>query len=317
MKKSLINKIFYPLIILLALNCGCAARRTQIKEEAYPQESHLIQNVPFYKQSKNTCGPAALASVLGYWKIPFNYAELVEEIYSPQLKGSLDFEISSHARKFHLWSKYYQANPTDLRKKIKQDIPLIVVQKESLLSKNYHYVVVFGFDDMKREFVAHTGRKAEVSVAYNKFMRMWEGADFGTILICPAEKVTWQLDAAGFIYLGYLLEKKGFLDRALDAYLRAVALKPEAKIAHFNLGNVYFKMNDFSRAEDAFKKAIQLDSNFADAYNNLACVYLNGNKNLDEAEKLVQAALKLNPEAKEYYLDTLNRINEARAYGTK
>lgn len=310
MKANLINKISYLLIIALALNYGCAARRVQIiKEASRPSDSYLIQNVPFYKQTPNTCGPAALASILEYWNVDFEPADLLQTVYSPSLPGSLDFELSYYARKFDLWSKYYQANFPDLKEKIKQGIPLIVIQKESPQPKNYHYIVVFGFDDQEEKIIAHIGRKPNVRISYDKFLKNWEKADFGTLLICLPEKVTWTLDPPGLIYLGYLLEKRGLLDKACDIYLKAISLEPESKIAYFNLGNVYFKMNEFKRAEEAFKAAIELDANFADAYNNLACVYLSENRNLGYAEFLVQKALELNP-LEEYYLDTLNQIKQ-------
>ena len=309
-EKNLINKISYPLILLLAFNYGCATRRVQIREEPYPKDSYLIQNVPFYKQTGNTCGPAALASVLAYWGIKFDYTNLLQSVYSPELGGSLDFETSFYARKFDLWSRYYQTGLDDLKAKIKEGIPLIVMQKESPLARDYHYIVAFGFDDQEKKIVAHIGRRAYAVISYDRFMRMWKDADFAAIVIAPPEKVTWPLDVQGYTYLGYLLEKKDLLERASDIYLKAVSLDPGAKVAYFNLGNVYFKMSKFDRAEESFQKVIQLDANFADAYNNLACVYLSENIKLKEAEALVQKASELNPQGKKYYLDTLEQIKQ-------
>ncbi|MBW1796046.1 MAG: tetratricopeptide repeat protein [Deltaproteobacteria bacterium] len=46
----------------------------------------------------------------------------------------------------------------------------------------------------------------------------------------------------------------------------------------------------------------------ADAYNNLAWLYYVKGKNLDEAERLAQKALELNPSKKNIYSDTLEKI---------
>jgi tetratricopeptide (TPR) repeat protein len=314
-KNNLINRIFYSLIILLAFICGCAGRQSYIQEEYPPTGLYLINNVPFYKQDSKTCGPAALASVLGYWGIDFDYSHIVHEIYSPTLGGSVDFEVSYYARKFNLWSKYYQSSLADLKEKIKKSIPLIVLQKETRRANDYHYIVVFGFDEEKGKLIAHVGKAANIQISYRQFLKKWEEADFGTIVICPPENVDWDLDSQGYIYLGYLLENKGSLEKAEEVYLKAIRLEPTAKVAYFNLGNVYFRKERFDQARESFKKTIQLDANFADAYNNLACVYLNTGKNLEEAEVLVKKALELNPKDSQYYLDTLTQIRNRLSKG--
>jgi len=295
-------------ILFLLLFSGCGRGYIQLKKEVSRQDSFVIPEVPFYKQLGNTCGPSALASILSYWGIKFDYEKLIKELYVPGLGGSLDFEIAFYPRKFNLWSKYAQENFSYLKERIREKIPLIVLQKELPIKGGYHYLVVFGFDDAKEKILVHTGRSSFLWLSYNSFFKKWEKADFGTITICPPEKVTWELEPEDYFYLGYLLERKEEWEKAEEIYQRLVEVLPQEKTIYFNLGNVYFQKGEYLKAEEAYKKAIALDKNFGDAYNNLAYLYLKTKKNLKEAEELIKKAIDIEP--KKDYLDTLNQIRK-------
>ncbi|MCM8778236.1 MAG: PA2778 family cysteine peptidase [Candidatus Omnitrophica bacterium] len=302
------KKIFYFFIPAFFLT-GCKTLTPRLQEKPLSPEVRIIAGVPFYKQRGNTCGPAALASLLGYWGVQFDYSKLIKELYIPGLGGALDFEISFYPRRFNLWSKYSQENLDYLKMRIKENIPLIVLQKELPLKGGYHYLVIFGFDDKNKKILVHTGRKARVWLKYESFMKKWKEADFGTITICPPEKVNWELRPEEYIYLGYLLEKIGELLKAEEYYRKTIQNFPQAKLAYFNLGNVYFKRKEFLKAEEFYKKAIALDESFADAYNNLAYLYLTTGKNLKEAKELMERAISLDPRNENYW-DTLNQIKK-------
>lgn len=107
------------------------------------------------------------------------------------------------------------------------------------------------------------------------------------------------------INLGVTYEKKGELYNALTEYEKASKKLPAAYVY---MGNVYFQKKEYSRAEACYKKAIDKEPGNADAYNNLAWLYYIGRENLDEAKKLALKAIELNPEKKDIYQDTLDKI---------
>lgn len=111
------------------------------------------------------------------------------------------------------------------------------------------------------------------------------------------------------IALGIAYEKKGLLDEAISEY-KAAAKKSHD--AYLYLGNAFFLKGDFDNAEKNYKKAIKKKPYHSDAYNNLAWLYYLKKENLDEAEALVKKALELNPEKKDIYLDTLDKIRELK-----
>ncbi|MBA3036410.1 MAG: tetratricopeptide repeat protein, partial [Desulfobacterium sp.] len=65
---------------------------------------------------------------------------------------------------------------------------------------------------------------------------------------------------------------------------------------------------NYKEAAKNYKESIRKDPQNADAYNNLAWLYCTKKENLDEAEKLVLKAIKINPSKENIYIDTLDNI---------
>jgi len=113
------------------------------------------------------------------------------------------------------------------------------------------------------------------------------------------------------INLGVTYEKKGEYDLAIREYRAASKNLP---VAFFYLGNAFFKKGDYRAAEHYYKVSIKKNPEHADSLNNLAWLYYTEGRKLDEAERLVLKALKLNPDRKKIYLDTLQKIREKRRH---
>jgi tetratricopeptide (TPR) repeat protein len=111
------------------------------------------------------------------------------------------------------------------------------------------------------------------------------------------------------INLGVTYEKQGDLNNALKEYQKA---SEEIPLAYFYIGNILMQKNDYENAELYYKKAIRKLPENADARNNLAWLYYLRKDKLEEAEKLALEAIVLNPENKEVYQDTLDKIRELR-----
>ena len=111
------------------------------------------------------------------------------------------------------------------------------------------------------------------------------------------------------INLGVAYERKGEYDLAIREYKRAAR---GLSIAYFYLGNAYFKKGDYREAEHYYRLSIRKNPDHADSLNNLAWLYYTEGRRLAEAERLVLRAIRLNPEKKSVYLDTLRKIREKR-----
>jgi len=78
--------------------------------------------------------------------------------------------------------------------------------------------------------------------------------------------------ADAYCNLGILESQNGNTTRAFDCFTTALKHDPRHSEAHYNLGNLYFELNDFRLAEIHYQMAGEVDPSFANAYFNLALV---------------------------------------------
>ena len=93
---------------------------------------------------------------------------------------------------------------------------------------------------------------------------------------------------------------------AIDAYRRALRLRPDYTEAWINLGRLFAESGDADAAQDCFRSAIELDPADATAFYNLGVIAQDAGKEAD-AIALYRRALELDPQLAEahYNLATL------------
>lgn len=96
------------------------------------------------------------------------------------------------------------------------------------------------------------------------------------------------------------LKRNGYLEKALNFYLRANSIDPNSYGTCNNIGNIYYEKKDVEQAKKFFRSAIDINPSYAKTLNNLANIYLT-EKNYPEAEKLYLKALLVD----EKYVDAL------------
>jgi tetratricopeptide (TPR) repeat protein len=99
---------------------------------------------------------------------------------------------------------------------------------------------------------------------------------------------------AGWILLGQIEEKSNHPLKAIQAYLRALALKEDLIDIRYTVGVLYQEQGKSQEAERQFKEVIRLNPKDAGAHLNLGVIYANMNR-LDEAEQAYKNAISLNP----------------------
>jgi len=307
-KKNIINYFFLAIIVFL--NAGCLSTSVSSLELHIKDNpgSGVILDVPFVKQKKEFCGPAALSSVFAFWQRPVTQDRIAKDIFRPELCGVLNIDLERYARDSGFWAKGDDSDFEDLKSCVLEGIPVIVMQKlhPFILNRN-HYTVVTGFSDKHQAIIEHTGSSGSVIRSYRGFKSNWYAAGGWMLKVMPFDKVGDINNSEDNIELGTVLELHGLFKEALKRYNTALKIDQQSYIAMFNIGNVYMQMQDWQKAEAAYKQAIALNPSFPDAYNNLACVYLS-TKEYEKAHKYVDRALGLYSNKKFYYLDTKARI---------
>ena len=78
--------------------------------------------------------------------------------------------------------------------------------------------------------------------------------------------------ADAYCNLGILESQNGNTARAFDCFTTCLKHNPRHSEAHYNLGNLYFDVNDFRLAQIHYEMAGEVDPSFANVYFNLALV---------------------------------------------
>ncbi|MDD5301828.1 MAG: C39 family peptidase [Elusimicrobia bacterium] len=175
-----------PAIVALAvcLLSGCAALRLL----RAPEGRQVRLDVPFFPDDTDQCGPSALASVLGYWGKPAAPAQLREEIYRANLKGSLTVDLLLAAESRGLSAEMLDGGLVRVKKELDEGHPLIAFVNVGLrVYPIGHYMVITGYDDGRRVFFAHSGLTRDQKISYGKFDGQWEKTKRWTLLIVPPQ----------------------------------------------------------------------------------------------------------------------------------
>jgi len=87
-------------------------------------------------------------------------------------------------------------------------------------------------------------------------------------------KAIEELDCVADAYcnLGIIESQNGNTSKAFDCFTICLRHDPRHSEAHYNLGNLYFDVNDFRLAQTHYEMAREVDPSFANIYFNLALV---------------------------------------------
>src|SRR5262245_21595194 len=78
--------------------------------------------------------------------------------------------------------------------------------------------------------------------------------------------------ADAYCNLGIIESQKGNTSKAFDCFTTSLKHDPRHSEAHYNLGNLYFDVNDFRLAQVHYEMASEVDPSFANVYFNLSLV---------------------------------------------
>jgi tetratricopeptide (TPR) repeat protein len=78
--------------------------------------------------------------------------------------------------------------------------------------------------------------------------------------------------ADAYCNLGIIESKQGNTTTAFDCFTTSLKHNPRHFESHFNLGNMYFDLNDFRLAQIHYEMAAEVEATFPNVYFNLALV---------------------------------------------
>lgn len=316
MKRSAVTGRLSPpavLLLLLLFLGACATPEVSLLAQRWPSNlpaSAQLGDVPFYPQEDYQCGPAALAMAASAAGVPLRPEDLVEQVYVPARKGSLQLEMLAAGRRHGLLT--YQITPTveAMLREVAAGNPVIVLQNLSFSFRPvWHYAVVVGFDRARNALLLHSGRNERMPMSLFTFERTWERAQKWAMLALPPARLPTTADPEAYVAAVAALERVTPAAAAV-AYRAALENWPSHRILWLGAGNAAYASGQLDEAADAYRALVTLHPDFADAWNNLAQVMLDKGK-LGDALAAIRQAISIGGVRVDRYL-RLQREIQAR-----
>jgi tetratricopeptide (TPR) repeat protein len=265
-------------VLVCALFTACATPQVaRLREPEFAQQvapRAALENVPFFAQKEYECGPAALAMVLSAAGVAVTPEALVDQVYLPARKGSLQVEMLAATRQRGLIAYRLKPALQDLLQEVAAGYPVLVFQNLSLpIYPVWHYAVVIAYDLERNTITLHSGETAQMEMSLFTFERIWARGQYWSMLALPPGSLPVTADANSYARSVAALENSHPQAAGL-AYTQALLRWPGQANLQFGLGNSAYALHDLPTAAAAYQAASAAQPDFADAWNNLAQVRL-------------------------------------------
>ncbi len=303
-------------IFFSTLLSGCALIAPQtyaLKENRPPELPARIEltRVPFYPQEDLYCGPAALAMAVSAAGVAVTPEELIDQVYLPGRKGSLQVEMLAAARRRGLVAYELAPHVADLLRELAAGTPAIVLENYGPFKwfPLWHYSVVVGYDLDRLEVIRRSGKRPRLPTPLPVFEKIWREEDYWAMVVLPPDRLPATATEQRYAAAVVALERSGHLKNALIAYNSLLKRWPGSLTGQMGRGNTAYALHDLDTAEAAFTQATRDHPEDAAAFNNLASVLGERNK-LTEALAAAEKAVDLGGPHQQAIEATINEIRQ-------
>jgi tetratricopeptide (TPR) repeat protein len=234
-----------------------------------------LDGTPFFPQRDFMCGPAALATVLGASGVDIHPDELIEQLYIPERRGTLQVELMAAARRQGRVAVPLPGKLPALVDQLEAGRPVLVLQNLALnLWPKWHYAVVVGYLPEQRQFVLRSGGERREITRHVRFDATWRRADrWALVLLDPAEE-PGNLPPRAYLGAAADLENVGAHHLALAAFRTAAAAWPEEPNAWLGAANNLYYLQRHEDAAAAYRRVLADHPEHVVALHNLTLLLL-------------------------------------------
>ena len=273
----LIAGVFFLCVIGLTTGgCALIIPQTDKLSSQWPDgvpDRAEIADAPFFPQDEYQCGPAALATALAHYKVPVTPEDLVDKVYLPARRGSLQIEMLAAPRTFGIVSYKLAASFPDLLREVAGGNPVIVLQDYGVWPVSiWHYAVVVGYDRAKGEVLLRSGVKERLLIPFAVFEYTWKESDYWAMVTTPPARLPATAAEAPYLEALLALERVAGLGAAAAPVAYAAFLErwPDNLPAAIGLANQHYAAGRLGDAETVLRRAAQRHPEDAVVQNNLA-----------------------------------------------
>jgi len=255
-----------------------------------------LTGVPFFPQQEYHCGPAALAAIINFRGGAVIPDQIAEQIYVPELKGSLQVEIVAAARQYDLLPVKLDGRLESLLRELAAGNPVFVLQNLAIdLYPMWHYEILIGYDLETRKMILRSGTSERITRSIATFEKTWQRAGYWALVLVPPDSIPATARAGNFLDAAIGMEQVGRTAIARTAYQTAAGRWPDNLLAYSGLGNTSYALGDYASAAAAYRAAIEQAPEKAAIWNNLA--YALAAQGLrEDSLAAIRHAIELEPE---------------------
>jgi hypothetical protein len=285
-------------LLLGALANGCALILPQTETIRGERPADLpvraeLAEVPFFPQEDYQCGPASIAMAMNAAGAKVTPETMVEQVYLPARRGSLQVEMVVAPRRHGLIAYELEPRFSDLLREVAAGTPVIVLENYRLKAwPLWHYAVVVGYDLDKGEVIRRSGTKQRQTMPFPVFEYVWKDEGYWAMVVVPPDRVPATATEARYGQAVAALERSGNIRNAHIAYNAMLERWPASLVALMGSGNTAYALKDLAAAETWFRDATLAHPAAAAAFNNYAHVLAERGK-LKEALAAAERAVDL------------------------
>ena len=258
--------------VLLAL-AGCATPDlARLRADGGLPPRAEIADVPFHAQQALYCGPAALATVLGWSGLPARQETVAAAVYTPGREGTLGHDliaaVSRHGR-----LAVPVADLPALLGEVAAGHPVLVLQNLGLdWYPQWHYAVVVAYDLDAGELALRSGAERRRVTPLDTFARTWARGDRWAIVVLPPDVLPASAGEEAVVRAASGLERAGRAAEAAIAYDTILGRWQGSLAAAIGRGNARYAAGDLDGAAAAYRAALDRHPDAGALWNNLADV---------------------------------------------
>ena len=266
------------------------------------QPEHSITLPLVSGNEENICLPLVINVVTKYWgeEIALEEATDITKKYSG-MKGSVMMEGIELAERHGFSTYIYKGSLNDLKKRIDQGIPPIVILP-GIHETIQHATIVSGYNPEERRILTYIPEPDTIgAIPESRFEQDWEQDDLITLILIPEdmndlfknEKNLKFKDSNRICFEAEKLHQQNKVKDAMEKLLKAVKLDNENPQAWCLLAGAYNELN-LEEAVGCYERTIDLNPKYYLAYRGLGNYYLK-KKDYSLAESIYTKAIDINP----------------------
>ena len=293
---------------LLGVSCSTyqPSRDFHAELAAMPDSGILIEGVRDIHRAGRKSGIIALAPLIDYWqRVPLELSGPLEEEESGVDLLFVEEAMAPLFEERNLWSFSFYGTMAEVEMRLEAGIPLLVMVQDNPMSlQTRRYMILVGFNRETKKLLVMEGGPYPGVYTYPEFRRIWRPVRNWVKVVCPPEKITWEMRSLELGTLARYRERRGEWSTALAQYDKAVEMDPQNLPFMMARARAMYESGDVLGAIVHFRRILDRDELNASAANNLAYILITTGGSLAESERLIRRALTIEP-SNPAYLDTL------------